>query len=217
MKKEHIIFPCHNLKLEGIYHEAEPGGPGPAVVVCHPHPMYGGSMDNNVTTAIASALVKVPINALLFNFRGVGKSQGSYGEGIDEQDDVRAALDWLEKRAGVDKARLGLAGYSFGAGVVLPVGCDDGRVKGLALVSPFLRGAQDAVLRKCTKPKLIVGGSEDETIGTDYFLLYDREAAEPKQVQIVTGADHFWSGFEEEMADIVAGFFGGLFIKGQGM
>jgi alpha/beta superfamily hydrolase len=217
MKKGHIIFPCGNLKLEGIYYEAGTTEPRPAVVVCHPHPMYGGSMDNNVTLAIARALNHIPVNALLFNFRGVGRSEGSYGEGIAERDDIKAALDWLEKCPGVDKGRLGLAGYSFGAGVVLPVACDDARVKGFALVSPFLQGTEDAGLRRCTKPKLIVGGNEDDIIGTDLFVLYEREAAEPKQVQIVTGADHFWLGFEEEMSNIVAGFFGDLFIKNQGM
>ena len=217
MKKESITFTCGKLKLEGRYYKAEVEGRRPAVVVCHPHPMYGGSMDNNVTESIAGALAKVPINALLFNFRGVGRSQGKYDNGVGEQDDIRAALDWLEKRDGVDNSKLGLSGYSFGAGVALPVGCADSRVKAFALVSPFLQGTEDAGLRTCPKPKLIVGGDEDEIIGSDLFVLYEREAAEPKQVEIIKGADHFWLGFEDEMADIVAGFFADTFIKGQGI
>jgi alpha/beta superfamily hydrolase len=217
MKEEYITFPCGKLKLEGIFYGVDAKEPRPAVVVTHPHPMHGGSMDNNVTKAIAAALMKMPINALLFNFRGVGKSQGSYGEGVAEKEDIKAALDWLEKRTGVNKSKLGLAGYSFGAGVALPVGCEDTRVKALALVSPYLQGTQDATLRQCKKPKLIVGGDEDEIIGTDFFILYQREASEPKQEQIVKGADHFWLGFEDEMSDIVAGFFADVFIKGQGI
>jgi uncharacterized protein len=217
MKKQHVTFACGKLKLEGIYYDSEKADGRPAVVVCHPHPMYGGSMDNNVTKAIAGALAKIHIDALLFNFRGVGESQGSYGEGIGEQEDIKAALDWLEGHISVDKNQLGLAGYSFGAGVALPVGCSDARVKAFALVSPFLQGTQDAALKTCPKPKLIVGGDEDEIIGPDNFVLYGREAAEPRQMEMVKGADHFWLGFEKQMADVVARFFADTFIKNQGM
>jgi alpha/beta superfamily hydrolase len=77
MKKEYVTFPCGKLKLEGIFFEAGAGDPLPAVVVCHPHPLYGGSMNNNVTMAIAGALGELPLNALLFNFRGVGASGGN--------------------------------------------------------------------------------------------------------------------------------------------
>ena len=137
MKPQQVSFACGSLKLEGLYYGVESAGPVPAVVVCHPHPLYGGSMRNNVTYALADALVKCGIAALLFNFRGVGRSQGSHGGGIAEQEDVRAALDWLGPGKGVDAGRLGLAGYSFGAGVAYPVGCRDERVKAIALVSPY--------------------------------------------------------------------------------
>lgn len=217
MKQEMIAFSCGKLRLEGAYYQSEAEGLMPAVVVCHPHPLYGGSMDNNVTMAIAHSLIQNSVNALLFNFRGVGKSEGSHGQGIREQEDVRAALDWLEQRSGVDRDSLGLAGYSFGAGVVLPVGCSDPRVKGFALISPYIQGAKDTELNQCTRPKLIIGGDEDDIIGRDLFAHYRRDAAEPKQVQLVRGADHFWLGFEDRMADIVARFFTGIFKKDQGM
>jgi alpha/beta superfamily hydrolase len=157
------------------------------------------------------------VNAFLFNFRGVGASGGSYGGGIKEQQDVVAALDWLQKRPDVNPAKLGLAGYSFGAGVVFPVTCSDERVQGVALVSPYFEDAQESLLSGCAIPKLIMGGSEDKVVSADTVLLYGRQAAEPKQVEIIKGPDHFWNGFEDMMAENVAEFFNGLFSKNQGM
>ena len=217
MKPEHVTFQCGKLKLEGVFYGAESKEPLPAVVVCHPHPLYGGSMNNNVTHAIAGALAAVTVHAFLINFRGVGISDGSYGGGVHEQQDVVAALDWLKKRPDVNSAKLGLAGYSFGAGVVFPVACSDERVKAFALVSPYFEGAQESLLSGCSKPKLIMGGSEDQMISADIVLLYGRKAAEPKQVEIIKGPDHFWNGYEDKMAETVAGFFDGLFKKNQGM
>ncbi|MEI6185675.1 MAG: alpha/beta fold hydrolase [Dehalococcoidia bacterium] len=207
MKPEHITFPCAELKLEGLYYGIEAKDPVTAVVVCHPHPLHGGSMHNNVTYAIADALVKSGIAALLFNFRGVGRSQGSYGGGTVEQEDVKAALDWLGAGKGVDAGRLGLAGYSFGAGVAFPVGCRDALVKAMALVSPYFESPPLSLLKGCLKPKLILGGSEDDMVPAQDVETYGREAAEPKKCEIIKGADHFWGGYERPMAEKVAGFF----------
>ena len=207
MKPQHIIFPCGELKLEGLYYGVEAKEPVPAVVVCHPHPLHGGSMDNNVTYAIADALVKSGIAALLFNFRGVGRSEGRHGGGIAEQEDIKSALDWLRGQPNIDKVRLGLAGYSFGGGVALPVACLDERVKCVALVSPYFESSPVALLRDCRKPKLILGGGNDDVVPVSDVERYGKEAAEPKTCLIIKGADHFWGGYEGQMADRVAGFF----------
>ena len=207
MKPQQVSFACGSLKLEGLYYGIEAKETGPAVVICHPHPLYGGSMRNNVTYALADALVKCGIAALLFNFRGVGRSQGSYGGGITEQEDVRAALDWLGPGKGVDAGRLGLAGYSFGAGVAYPVGCRDARVKAIALVSPYFESSPSSLLQGCLKPKLILGGSQDDMVPAQDVETYGREAAEPKKCEIIKGPDHFWGGYERPMADKVADFF----------
>lgn len=207
MKPLQVTFPCGGLKLEGIYYSVEAGDPVPAVIVCHPHPLHGGSMHNNVTYAIADALVKGGMAALLFNFRGVGRSQGSYGGGTAEQEDVVAALDWLAKVKGVDAGRLGLAGYSFGAGVAFPVGCRDARVRVMALVSPYFENSPLALLKACLKPKLILGGSADDMVPSQDVETYGREAAEPNKCEIIKGPDHFWGGYERPMAGKVAGFF----------
>ena len=207
MRPQPIIFPCGEIKLEGLFYGAEAGASSPGVVVCHPHPLYGGTMHNNVTYTIADALVKSGISALLFNFRGVGRSQGSYGGGVEEQQDVKAALDWLSSTKGVDGERLGLAGYSFGAGVAFPVGCEDACVKALALVSPYFESSPLSLLKGCLKPKLMLGGSQDDMVPPGDVERYGKEAAEPKRCEIIKGPDHFWGGYEGPMAQNVADFF----------
>jgi uncharacterized protein len=217
MKKEHITFSCGKLKLEGIFCVTESKLLTPAVIVCHPHPLFGGSMYNNVLYAIAEALSARSISVLLFNFRGVGESEGSYGGGREEQSDVKAALEWLQKRPDVDKIKLGLAGYSFGAGVVFPVACADERVKAVAMVSPYFEEDPGDLLQNCTKPKLIVSGSEDQMVPVDTVLSYGDKASDVKLVEIVKGPDHFWGGYEGRMSQLVADFFDSILIKNQGI
>lgn len=207
MKKKQVTFPCGTLELEGIYFSVQSSSPVPAVVVCHPHPLYGGSMYNNVTFAIAEALVADGIAALLFNFRGVGGSSGAYCGGVGEQEDVRAALDYLQMLEDIDQQKLGLAGYSFGGGVVLPVACEDGRVAAFALISPYVEKAWCGVLGSCNKPKLVIGGTRDDIATPDMINMCAGMATGPNRIEMIDGADHFWTGYESRMAQIVADFF----------
>jgi len=151
------------------------------------------------------------IIALTFNFRGVGGSDGSFGGGVAEQEDVTAAIGWLAFQPEVDVGKVGLLGYSFGAAVALPVACADERVRALALISPPLEPVQVSQLKECAKPKLIMCGSEDFVVSPQKAEEINREAAEPKQFELVSGADHFWWGHEATLAGRVAAFFGGLF------
>ena len=131
-------FPCGDITLEGEWHFPQGNGPFPAVVVCHPHPLFGGDMLNNVVVAICQALSRQSIAAFRFNFRGVGNSGGAFGRGIAEQEDVKAALAFVLSNPDIDAGRIGLVGYSFGASVALPVALQDERLGLLALVSPAL-------------------------------------------------------------------------------
>ena len=135
-----VKFPCGDITLEGEWHLPARDEAVPAVVVCHPYPPGGGTMHNNVVMAICEALYEKSIAAFRFNFRGVEGSEGSFGNGIDEREDVKAAIDYVLTEPRVDKSRLGLAGYSFGAVVSLQVAFNDDRVKMLALCSAPLRG-----------------------------------------------------------------------------
>src|SRR5258707_15303458 len=113
MKEVPISFRSGELTLEGLI--ANPGGDAPAAVVCHPHPMYGGSMFNNVVEAILGALWELGYATLRFNFRGVGGSEGEHDGGRGEAVDAAAAMAFLLTQPGVSKAGAMMAGYSFGA------------------------------------------------------------------------------------------------------
>src|SRR3989304_10270906 len=109
-----VEIPCGSLALEGVLHEVASESPCPAVVVCHPHPLYGGNMDNNVVVAVGEALAADNIVALRFNFRGTGGSGGVFGGGVAERKDVGAALSFLVRQPGVDARRRGPVGGSCG-------------------------------------------------------------------------------------------------------
>ena len=216
MKRVHISFPSANLTLEGVWHFPEGTGPFPAVIVCHPHPLYGGSMSSNIVYYICQALALNNIAALRFNLRGVGKSQGNFSGGIYEQEDVRAALDFALSEENIDPERMGLAGYSFGGGVAAAVAVREERVKMLALVSPaFMYGGEE--LKGYLKPKYIIIGEEDSMVAPEGVGKAVEAMPEPKRFEIIPGADHFWGGLEEEVARRVTGFFTeGLELVGTG-
>jgi len=207
MTEQHIIFAGAGMELEGILHLPQGEPPFPAVAVCHPHPLYGGSMYNNVVLAICDALAKATILALRFNFRGVGKSRGNYSDGIGEQEDVKSALVFLTGMSNVNSSEIGLAGYSFGTKVALPVAIHSEEVRAIALVSPFLSTSDWGQLKSYAGPKLFLCGSEDSFIPPREVQRMTSELPEPYQYEVIHGADHFWDGYEKEIAEKVSNFF----------
>jgi len=207
MKRSRISFSSGGLVLEGILAIPEGAGPFPAVIVCHPHPLYGGSMDNNVVNSISETLTQTSLVSLKFNFRGVGKSQGEFGQGIGEREDAEAAISFIGRVKEVDSERIGLVGYSAGAGFALPVGFNDNRIKALAAVSPPLTMFDFDFLKSCPKPKLLISGDRDELIPIDQFLEFCQNLPEPKECENVEGAEHFWWGYESILATKVTAFF----------
>lgn len=216
MKQTAITFCSGTYNLHGYCYTPDSGGKYPAVVLCHPHPLNGGSMSNIIIRKLGEALVSRSIVALMFNFRGVGKSEGSYGGGIGEQEDLIAALDFVSTRQDVDPEQIGAAGYSFGASVALPVASRDGRVKALALISPALDGSYIPYLKQYSKPKFIISGTEDNLILPESVAVWGAEAAEPKQLEFIEGADHFWSGKDNDVVEKVAEYFERFFKVGGG-
>ncbi len=191
------------LDLEGVLHTPTGSGPFPAVVVCHPHPQYGGDMDNNVVLAVVRGAVARGIAALRFNFRGVGRSAGTFDGGRGEQDDVRAALACAAARPEVDAARLGLAGYSFGA--VMAALAAEERVRALALIAPPLTATDlGDRLTGFQGPLLLLAGEQDQFCPADALRrLADRCRAE---LALVPGVDHFWFGQERRVEERVSDF-----------
>src|SRR5262245_61508304 len=153
-----VTFPCGPLPLEG--RASLPAALHHAVVLCHPHPEYGGTMDDGIVTTVAGSLRAAGIATLRFNFRGVGRSEGRHSGGIAEVDDVRAALDWLAEHA--PGARLSLAGYSFGAAMALRAGAIDPRPERLVAIALPAAMLDVTFLADCRKPVLLIQGDRDQ-------------------------------------------------------
>lgn len=166
-----------------------------AALVCHPHPPSGGTMHNKVVYHAMKAFTSLGLPVLRFNFRGVGLSEGAYDEGRGEREDVRAALDWMEK-----KLRLPVlfAGFSFGSYVGLRACCNDPRVKGVAgLGLPVRAAGRDytyGFLSECLQPKLFVVGDHDQFCPREAMEEVFARAAAPKEMVWVDGAEHFFQG-----------------------
>lgn len=207
MREERIEFYSGSLTLEGVLGIPDGRKPFPAVIVCHPHPLHGGSMDNNVVNSLCDALYKKSIISLKFNFRGVGGSQGEYGNGIGEQEDVSHAISFLTTLGEVDSGRIGLAGYSAGAAFALPVGCKDARVKALAAISPPLSLFDFEFLKSCIKPQILISGSEDNFTPIDSFIGLCQDLTALSEYDCIEGADHFWWGYESVLAQKTTDFF----------
>jgi alpha/beta superfamily hydrolase len=198
-----IAFRSEGLTLEGILHQ--PASPlFPAAAVCHPHPLYGGDMHNYVVVAVCQALAEAGIASLRFNFRGVGRSEGKYGDGLGERADAAAALVYLRQLAAVGPDKVGIVGYSFGAAVALTAA--DERVAAVAAISPPSLGQSvpDPAIR-C--PTLLISGEQDEIAPAASLSALAATIGPHCQMSVVRGADHFWSGYEKELAQVVAQFF----------
>jgi alpha/beta superfamily hydrolase len=199
MSESRITFPCGDLKLEGLLTLPEGGAPG-AAVVCHPHPMYGGSMYNNVVEAVLEALWRRQFATLRFNFRGVGDSEGEYDGGEGELDDVHEAVAFLAGKAGVKSVVL--AGYSFGASVSLRAGLTDPAVDRLVLVAlpvAGMTGPSDST----SKPVLLVSGDRDSYSPLESLRTLAGKLGSRARLEILAGADHFFGGYEARLSALI--------------
>lgn len=181
-------------KLEAILNSGQHSAPF-AALVCHPHPLGGGTMHNKVVYHAMKVFSGLGLPVLRFNFRGVGLSEGLHDHGRGEMDDAVAALDWFDRRLGLP---ILMAGFSFGSFIGSKVGCSDGRVKGLVGlgVPSFAEGRSYAYefLKECTKPKLFISGDRDQYGPRDVVEPLLESAAEPKQIVWIEGAEHFFQG-----------------------
>ena len=161
-------------------------------LVCHPHPLFGGTMHNKVVYQAAKALHRKGMPVLRFNFRGVGLSEGEHNRGRGEQHDIRTALDYLAKE--FPARPILLAGFSFGSWVGLLVGCEDHRVTSLIGLGIPVNKSDLSYLASCAKPKLFIQGENDEFGARANVEEFVATLPEPKRLVIVPGADHFFTG-----------------------
>jgi uncharacterized protein len=190
-----------------VRRDAEP--PPLAAVVCHPHPLYGGTMHNKVVYQPAKTLNRFGLPVLRFNFRGAGLSEGTHDSGHGEQEDVSAALDFLAGE--YPGAPLLVAGFSFGSWVGSRVGCRDSRVTeliGLGLPVGSLGDRSFSYLKTCGKPKLLACG-EFDAYGSPEKLramadTFPTDVKEQTRIVVIAGADHFYAGHLPELDNTIA-------------
>ena len=191
-------------RLEALLWTVADADPASAALICHPHPLFGGTMHNKVVYQAAKTLHQAGLPVLRFNFRGAGLSGGAHDAGRGEQGDVAAALDFLSSE--FPGKPLLLAGFSFGAGVGLRVGCADQRVDRLIGLGLPVNRLDMSFLHACAKPKLFIQGGNDEFGSRDKVEALYAEIPEPKQLIIVERADHFFTGRLDEVDTAIAGW-----------
>ncbi len=196
------IFSGKDLTLDGVF--AAPEGINskiPAILVCHPHPTLGADMDNPVVTAICGAAAEAGLASLRFNFRGVGGSEGTFSNGEEEGDDVRAALGFLSHMRGVQGKRLGVVGYSFGAAMILGAMSKLGLARSFALVAPPVSSVRESRIQKDKRPKLFLTGSKDGVVRSVDLQRTLDDVRQPVQFFELPDADHRLHGQEADVAE----------------
>ena len=187
-----------------------------AALVCHPHPVYGGTLHNKVVFHAMKALNSFGFPVLRFNFRGAGLSLGEHDHGEGEVQDVRTALDWLDHEFHLP---LLLAGFSFGAAVGLRTACPDERVRavvGLGLPTAALedRRYDYQFLHHCSKPKLFVSGARDQYGPRAELERLVLALPEPKKLIVIEGADHFFEGRLRELREAMEAWIRATVVEG---
>ncbi len=192
-----VHFRSENLELEGVIDRRDKAR---GVVVTHPHPLYGGDMNNHVVDIVCRAYARQGFTSLRFNFRGTGRSQGRYDQGRGERNDVLAAVAFL-KDSGAEQ--VDLAGYSFGAWVnalAVAGGLQSGR---LAMVSPPVAFIDFAKIAALPNLQLVVTGSRDDVAPPGLIERHLQKWNPQVHLHIIEGADHFYGGFGSELEKVL--------------
>lgn len=201
---ESHIIPGPAGKLESLLEEPEHGAPVEACLVCHPHPLFGGTMHNKVVYRIARGMRRAGSVVLRFNFRGVSRSEGDHAEGIGEVEDARAALLFLQQR--YPDLPYSLAGFSFGSRVIMKLGCSLERPEPLRLIAAGFPTSREQFdfLSSCRLPKYFVQSSRDEYGPREELQAAFEQFAEPKSLKFIEARDHFFDGALDQLEAAIA-------------
>ncbi|MBU1342290.1 MAG: alpha/beta hydrolase [Proteobacteria bacterium] len=189
-----------NIQLEGVLQKKTSQK---AVIICHPHPLYGGDMDNPVVMTIADSFFQAGFTTLRFNFRGTGNSTGTFDDGNGEQEDIRAVISWL---AETGYPEIHLAGYSFGArmnALVVSKGCD---IKDHIMVSPPVGFMSFDDIKTMSSTGFIVTGADDEIAPPDLIQHHINRWQIDVQYEVIENCDHFYSGCLPKLKTLLAAY-----------
>ncbi len=201
MREEKVSIPSKGIELEGLLGAHEGASAKGGVILCHPHPQYGGDMHNVVISTAKEAAYQEGFSTLRFNFRGVGGSGGSYSEGIDEREDVKGAVNFLFSALGNSGLPLILLGYSFGAWAAVSTLVEDDRVRGIIAIAPPLQLYDFGLLEKTDKVRFFVAGDQDPFCPIAVLRRWYERLRGPKSLVVIEGADHFFFIHHRRLAE----------------
>lgn len=199
-----MILNVGEVNLEAVLWEPKQRPPRGAALLCHPHPLYGGTMNNRVIFRAAKGALDAGLAVLRFNFRGVGKSSGAYANGAGELKDAVFLLDWLQLRH--PALPLAVVGFSFGAWVGLRAGCHDPRVTALVGLGVPVQTYDFDFLVENLKPARYIIGTRDEYCPRDRMEDLERHLPQSSAVTWVEGADHFFSDCVDVVRNLTGEF-----------
>lgn len=203
-----IIFNGPEGRLEGRYHAAvEPNAP--MALILHPHPQHGGTMNNKVVYNLYHIFTRRGFSVLRFNFRGVGKSQGSFDEGLGELADAASALDWLQV-VNPNASNCWVAGFSFGAWIAMQLLMRRPEIQGFVAVAPPANVYDFTFLAPCPSSGLIVQGDKDEIVSPGSTEKLSKTLQAKRSITIdyalIKGADHFFTNKLDKMDSAIESY-----------
>lgn len=208
--EEKVRFGESGVYLEGLMHRGSRNSPG--VVLCHPHPNFGGTMDFYLLTDLVREFSKQGFNTLRFNYRGVPQSTGTYGQGRGELEDVIKAVEFIRKQQNVNRERIALVGYSFGGSLVL-MAAERVNAKVIVSISPSTNPTETRLdvlefTPRVSSPVLLVHGTADEMVpySESEKVLKLLENAKEKTLQLIDGANHIYTAKGKTVVSLVTSY-----------
>lgn len=206
-----VTFNGPDGRIEGRYHQSENKN-APAALVLHPHPLYGGTMNNKVVYSLYEAFRKSGFTVLRINFRGVGRSQGKFDNGVGELTDAATALDWLQNQ-NPDISNFWISGFSFGAWIAMQLMMRRPEIQAFAVASPPVNKYDFSFLSPCPAKGLVVQGDQDSIVSEPAVSEFIDKISKQKNAeidyQIIYGADHFFREKVDDLTEVVSNYVNG--------
>ncbi len=212
-----VTFNGPDGRIEGRFHQSE-NKHAPAALVLHPHPLYGGTMNNKVVYSLYESFKRNGFTVLRINFRGVGRSQGKFDNGVGELADAATALDWMQAQ-NPDISNFWISGFSFGAWIAMQLMMRRPEIQAFAVASPPVNKYDFSFLSPCPAHGLVIQGDQDSIVSeqavADFVDKLSKQKNTDIDYQIVFGADHFFREKTDELIEVVTDYVASRMISGR--